>query len=1207
MSELQEQMESHLSIQDSQDVEVVQEARGIPETRRMGKGQGWSETAWFGGSSPLSGVHLPSTSSRRSEEFNMPGSFPFEPSESNLGSKIVPAGAYTVTVASPKKRSSAIESANRGIQGHTMNVDSDHDQEVQKSHHEVETPGHIPSEKGREAPNPSPSTASTTLEAKNISDSSQMNASKETPADSPCPGSSCPPMDDAEAKDHGMIPSRLSRIKESQSTIAEWDMEMRPDEGMPSDRAAPEGSQTKLGTSVDLTSSAIPSGAPSQYPQHYDSDEDTCPVRAFHLPSVAARARSTAVLASICDSESPTGSSHLSDSEGEMMVFAKPVPVGSQSEDDALVLPYLWPVLRERSIRPKSIFQGDDLHLREEKDREYSTSATHSKSPAVSSAFNQLRPLEYAHSDSEELVPLTANPPVSVKARGSVVLAHTHISSVAQSPSTSTVGLEPESRQDLYPPVDLIDENGLVPLDAALPAIAHFIRSTEGGDEAFDADTEDNIGSGNIRRYCGRRTGVSLVAAALAGEGTRGKRDGRSHRASVVSRRKIVDDYVPPPDPKIGDPLEDGHVSGPADYDGGEAQPVPAGIPGGNGYSYEVWAERDARLNGDMHRLSRMLKRKADKCHRKSTRAGQVDGECQAVPQPSIPVQLGKRSVSSSIVPRCGKSNGGVRTGATVARQPQLEVQLLQSAAEPSQSVGSDLELGAMIREIYRALVLGPAQSSQAVGPLEESSSSTSEEEELPKVEKVGPNGRGADKNILQARIREHMAQATKRLPKGPPKGSKPIPYVLGWATNRRDTQCQIETDEEGDEVQFCLADTSKLAAEQVKAVHLWNDAKIAKLVPMFLRRYPEYKGKEKEIRRRMSTHFRHLKNLYRIYRIGGIDSDGAVQSRMQSNSRQRRMNRYWRRVFSALKNKEKFPQTAVFYDIMANRLTWRACSGDEEDDEICQITGKNRHIITTLKWLSEEARDWMRQLDWIDLCRRFPDGQRSTSGNFPDPRYDPRDLPEREACPERFNNGVIKGLPENFYDEDWLVGVDRDALNMQGSIDLTYPPELEAFIHVPVPDTLVERATIGLLVKNHAKLTFAQLRDAATQRRILSFFFHYLAIPLASFRPEVVGQAYQEFVDKTHPVFQLVPPTFANPARTIYDVLNQPNLNHKTFWDIYSAMLDRVEDGICTGAIPGAVVCEWADGVLKEARDDDKREAEAEESRLSRGPGPVR
>jgi hypothetical protein len=156
---------------------------------------------------------------------------------------------------------------------------------------------------------------------------------------------------------------------------------------------------------------------------------------------------------------------------------------------------------------------------------------------------------------------------------------------------------------------------------------------------------------------------------------------------------------------------------------------------------------------------------------------------------------------------------------------------------------------------------------------------------------------------------------------------------------------------------------------------------------------------------------------------------------------------RYWRRVETALKNKKKYPETAEFYRILRHLLDWKACSGDEEDKEICPITGKNRHIMTTLGWLSEEANMWMRKLDGIDLCRRFPDGNRSISGNFPDPRYDPRDFPDGQVRSERFNNGVIKGLPRNFYDDAWfkLLGdYDREELAFTDSLDLMYPQELE-------------------------------------------------------------------------------------------------------------------------------------------------------------------
>lgn len=108
----------------------------------------------------------------------------------------------------------------------------------------------------------------------------------------------------------------------------------------------------------------------------------------------------------------------------------------------------------------------------------------------------------------------------------------------------------------------------------------------------------------------------------------------------------------------------------------------------------------------------------------------------------------------------------------------------------------------------------------------------------------------------------------------------------------------------------------------------------------------------------------------------------------------------------------------------------------------------------------------------------------------------------------------------------------------------------------------------------------------------------HRCAIPQITVPPAAVAQARATFTDAGHPVFELVPASFALIADTIYDALGRPVVDEKSLWVVYSSMLDQIETGIESDTIPHGMVRDWAEGVLKEVRDDDKREAEAEEAR---------
>jgi hypothetical protein len=132
-------------------------------------------------------------------------------------------------------------------------------------------------------------------------------------------------------------------------------------------------------------------------------------------------------------------------------------------------------------------------------------------------------------------------------------------------------------------------------------------------------------------------------------------------------------------------------------------------------------------------------------------------------------------------------------------------------------------------------------------------------------------------------------------------------------------------------------------------------------------------------------------------------------------------------------------PHLRRFKKLWKTKLTWQAVSGDESD----HANGQKILLITDLSWRSKDPKviTFFRTFDHIHLSDRFNSTGRAGRGQFPHPR-----VPSRRK--ERHSNPV-PGLPENFYDADFLDDLDhfeRKALKIQPAIDLTFTPEVQRF-----------------------------------------------------------------------------------------------------------------------------------------------------------------
>jgi hypothetical protein len=123
-------------------------------------------------------------------------------------------------------------------------------------------------------------------------------------------------------------------------------------------------------------------------------------------------------------------------------------------------------------------------------------------------------------------------------------------------------------------------------------------------------------------------------------------------------------------------------------------------------------------------------------------------------------------------------------------------------------------------------------------------------------------------------------------------------------------------------------------------------------------------------------------------------------------------------------------------FSALFKHLSVEAISGDETDHR----NGQPRYAITTLPWRSPDIRQWMQTLDDIRFSARINGGNRIRGGNFPRPRVF---LSNRK---ERHLDSPAKGLPRNFYNNDWFASLDKydqEALHCKPAEDLTFTPEV--------------------------------------------------------------------------------------------------------------------------------------------------------------------
>ena len=118
--------------------------------------------------------------------------------------------------------------------------------------------------------------------------------------------------------------------------------------------------------------------------------------------------------------------------------------------------------------------------------------------------------------------------------------------------------------------------------------------------------------------------------------------------------------------------------------------------------------------------------------------------------------------------------------------------------------------------------------------------------------------------------------------------------------------------------------------------------------------------------------------------------------------------------------------------------LRTEGTSSDERDSDLVRVPP--RYLIHKLEWRSAELTRFLRTLDLLHISTRFTEKGQPTPGNWP--RYRVQSSIVDNISP------VVKGLPLNFYDSEWLLDLDpehRAQLEHKPPLELKMPDNLLA------------------------------------------------------------------------------------------------------------------------------------------------------------------
>jgi hypothetical protein len=113
--------------------------------------------------------------------------------------------------------------------------------------------------------------------------------------------------------------------------------------------------------------------------------------------------------------------------------------------------------------------------------------------------------------------------------------------------------------------------------------------------------------------------------------------------------------------------------------------------------------------------------------------------------------------------------------------------------------------------------------------------------------------------------------------------------------------------------------------------------------------------------------------------------------------------------------------------------------SGDESDNRRAgQYKGQAKYFRIRPIWRAPGVSSWLDIIDKVYVAYRFQQNQRATPGNWIRRRHNTNRVDERAKA--------VPGLPENFYDKDWLNSLgrkQRKGLKMTPPFNLKHTPHI--------------------------------------------------------------------------------------------------------------------------------------------------------------------
>ena len=118
--------------------------------------------------------------------------------------------------------------------------------------------------------------------------------------------------------------------------------------------------------------------------------------------------------------------------------------------------------------------------------------------------------------------------------------------------------------------------------------------------------------------------------------------------------------------------------------------------------------------------------------------------------------------------------------------------------------------------------------------------------------------------------------------------------------------------------------------------------------------------------------------------------------------------------------------------------------SGDESDNnhQPGRYQGQVNYFRVRPVWRARRISSWLDVIDKVYVAFRFQENNRATPGNWIRKRHPTNRVDEKAKA--------VFGLPQNFYDKDWLKTLTRKQcrkLQMEPPLDLAHTPSVIRYV----------------------------------------------------------------------------------------------------------------------------------------------------------------